>query len=479
MLQTEQAAAEWMFSHEKAKLIFATGTLAQGLNLPAIAVVIAGTSMGDPRAVDTDSPAGISRVNALILNGFGRAGRPGFSNQGIGVLVSDSPFSAPISDDLDPVEALNRYSVLGEPDATVNVQSPLESFIDKLLADEPLESAASEEELVLASSLAEFNDDDNNAGLVLSRTFAAYCKRETFLPQTPEQLRARLVELKEAYLQHPAMPQWMNTVAMKAGVQFIRAWRMYSAYMQRGVPAEDEAARFGVMEWLQVFFEVMSLMPPEQIAVYLPDESVKRVTVLTRMRDRVPRNPSASVRPWPVPANWPRLWRELMELVSLYMKGSTYAELARVYLQLPAGDIGNQRTKGDHPIPAVFKFLSDVISKLSVDAGCFLAIHELVVNGSDKTRVTIPDTLQALPLCIRNGCDSLGVLAWYRFAYRQRVCAHALQRAFPVPGNLKNDAEIWAWVSQARRTWLAGERDVSEEPLLAHARVVITEASQN
>jgi len=233
------------------------------------------------------------------------------------------------------------------------------------------------------------------------------------------------------------------------------------------------------MEWLQVFFEVMSFMPPEQIAIYLPDENVKRVTVLTRMRDSVPHGPLANTTPWHIPANWPSLWQELMELVSLYMKGNAYAQLARVYLQLPAGDIGNQRTKGDHPIPAAFKFLNDIISKLSVDAGCFLAIHEFVANDANKTGAIVSDTLQALPLCIRNGCDSLGVLAWYRFAYRQRVCAHALQRAFPVPENLKTDVEIWAWVSQARRAWLAGEQDMSEEPLLAHARVVITEASQN
>ena len=80
LLQSEHAA-EWMFTMQKAPLMFATGTLAQGLNLPAIAVAIAGTSLGDPREVDVND--GISRVNSIILNGFGRAGRPGFSNQGI------------------------------------------------------------------------------------------------------------------------------------------------------------------------------------------------------------------------------------------------------------------------------------------------------------------------------------------------------------------------------------------------------------
>jgi hypothetical protein len=135
MLQPEQAASEWMFAKRKALLMFATGTLAQGLNLPAIAVVIAGTTIGDPRKIDT--VAGISRVNALILNGFGRAGRPGFSNQGIAILVSDTPFSAPVVEQLDPRHALEQYDVLGEPDAAVEVHSPIEGFLDFMLEENP------------------------------------------------------------------------------------------------------------------------------------------------------------------------------------------------------------------------------------------------------------------------------------------------------------------------------------------------------
>ena len=49
MLTVEQLASEWMFLRNHAKLMFAPGTLAQGLNLPAVAVFVAGTSMGNPR----------------------------------------------------------------------------------------------------------------------------------------------------------------------------------------------------------------------------------------------------------------------------------------------------------------------------------------------------------------------------------------------------------------------------------------------
>lgn len=78
MLSTEQAASEWMFVNQRAKLMFATPTLAQGLNLPAIGVVVAGTSVGGGRNSNEeldDLPGLNSRADATILNSFGRAGQ--------------------------------------------------------------------------------------------------------------------------------------------------------------------------------------------------------------------------------------------------------------------------------------------------------------------------------------------------------------------------------------------------------------------
>lgn len=85
----------------------------------------------------------------------------------------------------------------------------------------------------------------------------------------------------------------------------------------------------------------------------------------------------------------------------------------------------------------------------------------------------VSEKLQTLPLCIRNGCDSLGSLSWYRFGYRQRFCAHALERAFPVPGNLENDSARADWVRRTRRDWIAGRLNGVEEPILYYAKTII------
>ena len=472
LLNVEHSASEWMFINRKANLMFATGTLAQGLNLPAVAVIIAGTSMGDPRDLDLETPEGISRINAFILNGFGRAGRPGFSNQGIAVLVSDNPYSAEISRNLDPVAALERYPVLGESDAAIEVHSPVEKFLDDLISGEIDSERASKSELVLTSLLAESQDSGN----VLSRTLAAYHKREIFTPQAIENAKNQISRLKEEFLQQPNVPDWMNIAAMKAGVEFFRAWRMWSAYMQRGLVSPENEEGKDICDWLQIFIEVMSQLPPRRITQYLPGSAVKRSTVLTMMRDIISTSMDVDTIPWEIPEEWSSLWNELMMPVQQYMKGESYASIAKDYLGLSQEDqITESRSRGNDPIPAVLNFVRDIVDMLAIDAGCFLAIQELVMHGGNNGATLLPETLQALPLCIRNGCDSLGSLSWYRFGYRQRFCAHALERAFPVPSNLEDDSARAAWVRNTRRDWLSGRLLVVEEPILDYAKTVLQE----
>lgn len=476
MLQPEQAASEWMFASQKAPLMFATGTLAEGLNLPAIAVVVGGTSLGDPRAWRSSTSTGASRADALILNAFGRAGRPGFSNQGIGVLVTDRPYLAQVTHQLDPAAALDKYKVLGQPDAAIEIHSPVEAFLDNILTGDFDPATATENELVLTSLLAEYDEADQHAGHVLSRTLAAYHRRDQFTEQVSDQVRLRVGGLKQEYLQQPGVPAWMNKAAMKAGVDFFRAWLMWQAYEQYGLVSTNQGEAYGVLDWFRAFSRVLSLLPPTQVRRYLPSQDVSRRTVLTVMRDRISAQREADTVPWEAPNDWSALWEELAALVINYMQGTSYADMASAYLGLQTGEITNRRNTGDAPIPAVLRFLRDVIDRMAIDAGCFLALHESAMGAASGTVVSLPEPIQALPLCIRNGCDSLGALSWYRFGYRQRICAHALQRAFPVPERLTGDAQRAEWVRRARSAWLAGTVVASGEPLLACARTVILES---
>jgi hypothetical protein len=486
MLQTEQAAAERMFNNGYVKLMFATPTLAQGLNLPAIGVVVAGTSMGDPR--DADKIAGVGgRAGATILNSFGRAGRPGFANQGLAVLVSDKPLFTTVAQRFDPRPALDTCGVLREPDAAVEVRSPIEPFLDRVLLSDTPFSTATEVELELTTLLAESPAEDH-AGNVLRRTFAGYRRRQMFTDAASEQVRQSIAGLKQAFLQEPGLPPWLNTAAMKGGVDVFRAWRMWDAYGRRGRVDVRDAGGLSVMQWFTVFIETIRELPPRRIEAYMADEEVAprpratrrrgrkaRVTVLTKLRDAAAGKRLVDSVPWQMPPVWHGLWDELGSLVAAFLQGKTYAEIAQLFWNIPPQEVTQSRGTGK-AIPAVFGLVGNVFEPLARDAGCFVALNEHAWNADAGTDLTLPERLQALPLCIRYGCDSLDSLGWFRFGYRQRVCAHALALAFPVPSEITGDADRAAWIHLTRRKWLSGDFPELDNELLTHARTVVREA---
>ena len=126
MLETEKIGSELVFRSQSVPIMFATGTLAQGLNLPAIAVIIAGSRIGDPRGQDKKDVQ--RRKFSQLLNAAGRAGRAGFANQGFVVAIPDKPVS------FDGVEtftkAREQVDYLQQSDDSVRIESGLIGFLD-------------------------------------------------------------------------------------------------------------------------------------------------------------------------------------------------------------------------------------------------------------------------------------------------------------------------------------------------------------
>lgn len=480
MVAPEHLASERAFKFGDVKLMFATPTLAQGLNLPAVAVTIAGTSTGDPRAIANSAVGDLdadSRINSLILNSFGRAGRPGFVNQGVAVLVSDAPFKATVVSDLDPTSALEQYPVLREPDAAVNVRSPMGSFIDRLLVLNSDISELTERELIIASLLAEHEVPEQSGGEIIARTLGAHQRRHRY-PIYPTYVQQQIIAIKQAFHDRTECPDWINNAAMKAGVDFERARLMWESYQRRGLIPIDEEKNKNVTDWLRLVVDVLSQMPPIRIASYLTDTSGAN-TILTRMRDNIASISNVDSIPWQAPEDWHEHWTELMKLVFLYMNGSDYATIAAKYLGMPISSINNSRSSGSHPIPKILKIVRDVVDRLSIDSGLLLAIQEHSVHEGDRDLVPLPQALEALPLCVRNGCDSIGSLSWFRFGFRHRVCAHLLQRILPVPQDLAADDERMTWVTKTRSEWLEDRASEDEPPLLSWVRVILSEGKQS
>lgn len=465
MLSAEQEASEFMFSSAETKLMFATGTLAQGLNLPAIAVVISGTSIGDPREL-----ADPKRVEEMILNGFGRAGRPGFANQGIVFLVSDKPMSADASVEKAAKVILGNYSVLGKADAAVGITSPIEALLDQFSSGEAPEAKALE--LELTSVLAGQGEEaEKHPWDILRRTLAAFRRRDEFMGDKAEAVNEYVASLKKNFIDDAGVPSWMPRAAMIAGVNIRRAIMMWDALKRAGIPEAETFLAWSVTDWLHFLIDIISRLPPEAVAGYR--EVSKRPVPAARLEQLSMRSVGNLSGNWSAFEEWRAAWRTFELATLAYMSGQPYANVARILFDNPALPVSDGRGS-NAVIPYTLSFVDSTLSySLAIDAGCLLALLQEHFCTYQPRR-DVPEALRALSFCIRNGCDRIDVLAWYRFGIPYRVCAHALARKFPMPAGTAEGQERIRWVKDTLRKWLDRPENASfEEDALRYAYEVL------
>jgi hypothetical protein len=490
LLQVEQAASEYMFTHRHAPLIFATGTLAQGLNLPSNAVVVSGSKVGDPR--DLDAAAGLVRANELILNGFGRAGRPGFSNQSLVVLVSDTAYIGPLTASFDPRAILKEaeYKLLGEEDASVTVTSSLEPLLDDIIASGPSPEALAEGGFALLSYLSEAGDHE--LGAILRRTFGGFRKRAEIDQVGLEVVTSRVEAVRSLFLEQDGVPPWLATAAGVAGVSFHHALRLWQAIERTpSVFAAGYEART-VLDWLGVLVEILTVLTPKHAERYggpAKSDAVRLALGTIRLslgeRDDDPA--------WAPPDEWRESWNAIEELARDFMSGASYRDFGAKYLNIPQEDEAVRRDRGgarpvtareitsdrgSGPLTQLIKVVGEVIEwGLAIDAGCVVALVEAQLRASDPSAL-VPRALAILPLCLRHGCDREDVLAWFRYGCRQRMAAHALAVRFPLGEDTDDEEALREAVHAKRREWLANDDDLEGDTLRA-ARIVVESGGES
>jgi len=128
MLRLERDIAEKMFKRPTgAKVIVATPTLAQGLNLPAQLAILA----GDKRT-DTVKGGREDLEAHEILNAAARAGRAGHLANGLVLLIPEPIISFQDDKPLDGQVVQKLQAVLPEDDHCVTVADPLEIVLDRV-----------------------------------------------------------------------------------------------------------------------------------------------------------------------------------------------------------------------------------------------------------------------------------------------------------------------------------------------------------
>lgn len=471
MLDSEKEVVENLFKNQKIKLLFATGTLAQGLNLPSIAVVIAGTRVGDAREANT--PQAILRSKALILNAIGRAGRAGFSNQSLSVIVPNEPIIFK-EEKKDVIHTLNKAEVLTERDASIEVKSPLEQFMVNILDGVITEDRISLEELKIMSMLSseDIPEETEKSKEVLIKTYAASRMWKETNNEELTRMTNTITKIKNDFLEKSQAPLWSIEVARKAGFDFFTT-NTFIKIITDNIPEKNILLEWSIKDWKDFLFKSMSSLPPSFIRRLLPTNISKKPTFLNQMKQSIINIDEAALL-WNKPEQWDSYWEEFSEVVWLYMQGESYAEIAKYYLHIE-GEVEPTRTSGK-PIPDTLALIKRQFEFTSGYAGLLVAILEETLFKEES----IPFNLNVLPLAIKNGLKDHSTFYWYNYGFRNRTIAHLLGKVMPL-GDFVNEDKSRRSIIQLKRSWLRNDIEfqslTDEESKLLEASSMIIKSS--
>ena len=205
MLHEERYIVEQLFKSH-VKILAATPTLAQGVNLPADIVVIA----GDER-YDTDED-GLSAIDANeILNAAGRAGRAGFRSQGAAILIPSKVVSI-VKGEGDKYSIGDKWfnikdNIFSKGDQCLKVIDPFSVIAEK---DDEKELTSAQKLVLMKFNLLK------DKGNVLEKSFFGYQKRRSGKDATPT--IQHVISLSESLVGDAQNNNELTEVALKSGV---------------------------------------------------------------------------------------------------------------------------------------------------------------------------------------------------------------------------------------------------------------------
>ncbi len=421
LLREEQRASELAFDRGRVRVLFATGTLSQGLNLPATAVVIGGTGVGyDARESLADRER---RSRTQLLNAIGRAGRAYTSARSVAIVVpTHVPYVASNVNGSATARAAEA-TFLTQEDAANRVTSRLDGLIEKVLGD-TLEVTTLEAEEQSAFSFLSFAADSGDAPGVVGRTWAVH---RAGAADEAASIAAALAVTGASFLAREDVPQWVSLAAHRAGLGLPETsllYRLLFAELGTNEPPDT------VTGWAWLLVDFLRAVSPDARERLLPLIDVYKSTAIEEL--------------WsPEPASATRGHRALWDTLLAWLRGEDLASVAVHALGLgPEVVVPGERGRSG-PLPKVigltdkgFGFRLSILALSALGSIVATACESEPVPGRWELPEQSSKALGLLPFGIRWGADGPGTIAWLRAGVRPRVLAHLMERRMPLPSEM-------------------------------------------
>jgi DEAD/DEAH box helicase/Helicase conserved C-terminal domain len=426
LLAEERRASEIAFDEGDVAVLFATGTLAQGLNLPATTVIVGGTEIG----YDPDEPIAekLTQQRSQLLNAIGRAGRARVASRSLALVV---PNDLPLLDvDTVVTNVLPRAEFLAEEDASTELTSALRPLLGRLRTETVETDHLSTSDHVAVSYLS---TADIAAGAALLRnTWAA---RQARLDDA-EPVIAAIRELTDRSLEANGGPAWAQEAARRAGVglpiaaQFARY--LIDDLADHDLPESTDA-------WLKELVKAITNVVPANLWLLLQRKAFKSTKLDDLWSDDpILRGQAANA---------------MLRTLQLWVGGETLAIVGGA--AHGSDPIDNPGRGVRDPLPRTIRLVeSGIAFGLTRAAGLLaatldVAVEQAIIEApSRRSRVE----LERLPIALRFGAADRNVLALIRAGARPRVVAHTLLRLLPSPSENADDAQLQGWATQQLST---------------------------
>jgi hypothetical protein len=471
MLDCEREAAQMAFSKEGVDLLVATGTLSQGLNLMARAVIVCGTQLSE--YADYDMTRAEFRQQSLnqVLNALGRAARASITCRGVGVIVPDR-FEWSLDETAPKRRFFQRIEALRLKDAALTVDSPIKDLLSEVQTDS-LNTSANRAECLL---LARLPSDSEFLRITLESSLGAVeIESEAQIQHVVQRLEAIRSSAVEA-----GCEEWLLTASSWAGIDFRVAehlrgyverltsqegftppsdtyvgWTRFLAGWLRALPAVEtwEILRLHLQAW-QYWW------PPDR------DPNVRRQLEQLNYPDHVTEEALEQLDP---------IWDNMETTLVAWLQDCTYLKIAETLTRRSCKPESRvKRTSPGNFLPRALGWSQQFIDRMSRFAGLLLAVRDQWLENEPDS---IPDwlaeasTLSTLPQGLRFGVSNPGALAWNRYITKERRAANLLQRLCPVDVETADDlTSAYSSVRQALAAFQADESHDSLHPVVPSLR---------
>ncbi|TGK20076.1 DEAD/DEAH box helicase [Leptospira fluminis] len=392
MLPAERTLVERLFKQKKGlSAIVATPTLAQGVNLPAEVVIIAGDERynEDEKKVERKEPY-------EILNAAGRAGRAGMSAQGIVIVIPGK--MATIDNLVLSSEWWNlKNEVFSKSDQCLVLYDPLEFILDSI---QDLTSELTEEQRSIAHRLSFDVASSTNVEEIYKRSLSFFrAKTENRVAEFEKKIeifsrRKKELESDDSY------PLWNRKISSYTGLDSTLIANLSNQMQSYGL---EKIFLLTVEEQINLFANWVVESGDEMNQLLYRADSTDFIYKLVDVK-RENRNIE----------NFKKGFYKSIQLTLMWINGDSLAKIEEAI-----------HSKPDTHCTRARRFALKIIPDLSFILGIFSMIIKEIHLELDKDLLDIPLSIRTLASCVREGVDSVAKLAFkYLNKNLSRVSCH-------------------------------------------------------